>query len=125
MKMGIKPNFHQVVSAGKSGQQMDITVRVRYRLKSAGGWMQPAYIVHIYYIYSSKSFSFPWRAPKNKAIVHFSSRRVEGHLLANEAKENGDFEICFINRFVAVDYERKWTKEIVSILYSCSFKWSR
>jgi len=74
-------NFHFVVtSAGRSGQQLDISTKIR--------------------------------APSGKLVV-YSNRKVEDQLLGYEIQEQGDYEICFNNRYSMLEHKRIfWQFEI-------------
>jgi len=67
-------NFHFVVtSAGRSGQQLDISTKIR--------------------------------APSGK-LVTYSNRKVEDQVLGYQSKEQGDYEICFNNRYSMLEHKR-------------------
>jgi len=67
-------NFHfVVVSAGRSGQQLDISTKIR--------------------------------APSGK-LVTYQNRKVEDQLLGYQTLEQGDYEICFNNRYSMLEHKR-------------------
>jgi len=77
-------NFHfVVVSAGRSGQQLDISTKIR--------------------------------APSGKLVV-YSNRKVEDQLLGYQVSEQGDYEICFNNRYSMIEHKRIfWQFEIEGV----------
>ena len=70
----------KVTSAGRAGQQLDISTKIR--------------------------------APSGKLVV-YSNRKVEDQLLGYEIQEQGDYEICFNNRYSMLEHKRIfWQFEI-------------
>jgi len=74
-------NFHfVVVNAGRSGQQLDISAKIK--------------------------------APSGR-LVQYMNRRVEDSLLGYNTNEEGDYEICFNNRFSMLESKRVfWQFEV-------------
>ncbi len=94
--------FEKVVSVQRSWAQASLDNRWTLQLESG------SQLSSFFWKLSNQYYFQHGRAPPNKGIVYFSSRRVEGQLLGNEAKENGDFEICFINRLVFASRKKTW-----------------
>ena len=70
----------QVVNAGRSGQQLDISVKIR--------------------------------SPTGK-LVQYINRKVEDQLLKYSALEDGDYEICFNNRYSMLEVKKVfWQFEV-------------
>ena len=73
-------SFFQVVNAGRSGQQLDISVKIR--------------------------------SPAGK-LVQYINRKVEDQLLKYSAMEDGDYEICFNNRYSMMEVKKVfWQFEV-------------
>ena len=70
----------QVVNAGRAGQQLDISVKIR--------------------------------SPAGK-LVQYINRKVEDQLLKYSAMEDGDYEICFNNRYSMMEVKKVfWQFEV-------------
>ena len=70
----------QVVNAGRAGQQLDISVKIR--------------------------------SPSGK-LVQYINRKVEDQLLKYSAMEDGDYEICFNNRYSMMEVKKVfWQFEV-------------
>ena len=74
----------QVVNAGRAGQQLDISVKIR--------------------------------SPAGK-LVQYINRKVEDQLLKYSAMEDGDYEICFNNRYSMMEVKKVfWQFEVEALL---------